>query len=321
MTELGFFEQLAQFIRLRHYEESYYALVAAYMDESADPSKAGVYSGVFVVGGILGRGVQLFELDRKWEKLRKRSDININYYKASECELAKKEFRKFVVDPKNQTEKEKQHLESISCEFISLIPYERDLLVHGIGVLQSDFYEVIKDANAKAILGDSPYRLTYDLAMVQCAWAMQQLEKSIKRKKRKTMDASPSRDYVSFVCDEDEEHSLLANEAYRNLKEHNPKAAKYMATFSSANDKSCEVLQAADAVAYEIRRVLHFALKHKPGDTKRKQFGILADAGKVFLIQYATKEQLLHIVATHKPGEPFKLDQIMKQVFHANVKF
>ncbi len=50
------------------------------MDESADEAK----TGVFVVGGLMARGVALVELDRKWEKLSKRPDIDIAYYKAYE---------------------------------------------------------------------------------------------------------------------------------------------------------------------------------------------------------------------------------------------
>jgi hypothetical protein len=61
-------EDLAQAIRLRRHEESCYALIASYMDESFDRKD----EGVFVVGGILGKGVPLFELDRRWEMLRKR---------------------------------------------------------------------------------------------------------------------------------------------------------------------------------------------------------------------------------------------------------
>ena len=90
------FEDLARAVRLRRYAESCYALIASYMDESFDPKDR----GVFVVGGILGKGVPLFELDRRWEMLRKRPDIDIAYFKASECEHGRGEFAKFVADPK-----------------------------------------------------------------------------------------------------------------------------------------------------------------------------------------------------------------------------
>ena len=312
-----FFEELAQCIHLSQYRENLYSLIASYMDESADEAK----TGVFVVGGLMARGVALFELDRKWEKLRKRPDIDIAYYKGSECKNGRGEFEKFVAVPGKPSPIEHEKLDAISHEFLSLIPREENIVVQGVGIVQSDFYEVIQDANARAILGDNPYRLAYDLAMIQCAWAMKQLEDNIKREKAKLMATGPSRVHVSFVCDEHEEYSPLANEAYRNLKSTNPNAAQYMASFTSADDKSYGVLQAADAVAFEIRRVLNLVLGNYSRGVLRKQFSILADPRKVFLITYAHKEHLLKIVATHKPGEPFKLDDIMEQEITENIKF
>lgn len=317
-----FFEQLAQFIRLRKYRESYYALIASYMDESFDMKPKGVY----VVGGFLGNGVAVFELDRNWEKLRKRPDIDIQYFKASECERGTGQFAKFVSDPKNITKAEREKLDSISHEFLNLIlhpvPFDDKsyLCIQGVGIVQEDFYEVIKDKKALAILGDSPYRLAYDFAMIQCAWAMKELEKIIQEGKLLTMDSSPSREYVSFVCDEDEKHGPLASEAYQNLKKTNPVAAGYMATFSSANDRQCEPLQAADAAAFEVRRALNISLGQWDGEL-RKQFNVLADGRIVFLITHNSKDQLLHIVKNHEPGEPFKLDTLMELQVHENIRF
>ena len=292
------------------------------MDESVDTDK----QGVFAVGGFLGRGIPIFELERNWEKLRKRQDIDIKYFKASECKSGTGQFRKFVADPKNVTPVERARLDALSHEFLSLIinpvPFDSRsfLCIHGVGVVQQDFYDVIKDTNARAILGGSPYRLAYDFAMVQCAWAMQELETEVQTKKLRTMDTSPSREYVSFVCDEDEEHSALAKDAYLNLKSSNPMAAQYMATFDSVDDKKCEPLQAADAAVFEVRRALNLALGLWPG-ALRKQFNLLADANVVFLITHTSKDQLLHVVNEHKPGEPFKLDALMEMQVSENIRF
>jgi hypothetical protein len=287
----------------------------SYLDESFDEGG----TGVFVVGGLLMRGVPSFELERKWEKLRKRSDIDVAYFKASECKSGRGEFAKFVAIPGSPTSAEHQRLDSISREFLSLIPKEEHIVVQGVGVVQTDFYEVILDANARAILGDSPYRLAYDFAMIQCAWAMKQLEGEINKDKENVAFGGASTDFVSFVCDEHEQYSPLANEAFRNLKRTNPNAAKYMGTFDIADDKRVEVLQAADAVAFEIRRVLNLALGSY--SALRAQFRELADPGKVFLITHTTKDQLLHITTHHKPGEPFKLDDIMEQHLTENIRF
>jgi hypothetical protein len=124
---------------------------------------------------------------------------------------------------------------------------------------------------------------------------------------------------VAFVCDDHEEYGPLAYEAYLKLKQENPSAEPYMGTFATENDKKCEPLQAADAAVFEIRRALNLALGQWQGEL-RKQFNILADARKVFLIQHANKKNLLRIVETHKPGEPLKLDEIMNQQFDEDIR-
>jgi len=275
-------------------------LIAAYLDESFDMAKA----GVFVVGGLMGRGVAVFELERRWERLRKRKDIDIAFYKASDCEAGKGEFAKFVQDPKNITPEERSRLDAISHEFLALIPQVGYLIVFGVGIVQKDFYDIIQDPNAQTILGRDPYRLAYDFAMIQCAWAMSELN---------TGDA------VAFVSDEHEKHSPLASEAYRALKLHNHVAERYLGSFSVSDDRKCEPLQAADAVVFEIRKALRLSLKEAQG-TLRRQFNILSDTRKVFVIQYANRANLVRIVETHKPGEPFKLDEIMDQHFEEDIR-
>ena len=227
-----------------------------------------------------------------------------------ECERGSGEFSKFIADPANITAEERAKLDSISHEFLSLItrpvPFDSRAYIcaHGVGIVQNDFYDVIKDPKARAILGDNPYRLAYDFAMIQCAWAMKQLGDSYA---------------VSFVCDEHQKYCPLAYESYRNLKQTNPTAAQYMTTFTSADDKKCEPLQAADAAAFEIRRALNLSLGQWKGQL-RKQFNVLRDSTSMFLITHSKKEQLLHIVETHKPGEPFNLDKLMEMQQDENIR-
>jgi hypothetical protein len=284
-------------------------IIGSYMDESFDYKQ----TGTFVVGGILGRGVPIFELERRWEKLLRRPDIDIPYFKASECHNGLGPFAKFVSDPKSITATERKRLDSISHEFLSLIanPVAYDekhyLCVHGAGVIQEDFYDVIKDDNARAILGPSPYRLAYNFAMINCAWAMKEL-------------GDGGTGYgVSFICDEHEQYSPHAQEAFQNLKATNPNAGQYMTTFASADEKDCAPLQAADAGVFEVRRALNLALKKRDGEL-RSQFSLLADASAMFLITHSNKEQLEHLVANHEPGEPYRLDSLMEMNLGENIK-
>jgi hypothetical protein len=120
------------------------------------------------------------------ERLRRRKDIDIAYYKASDCEAGKGEYAKFIRDPKNITPEEREKLTAISHEFLAIIPRDHlPLIAFGVGIVQKDFYDIIQDADARAILGRDPYRLAYDFAMTQCAWAMKELNTG---------------DHVAFVC-------------------------------------------------------------------------------------------------------------------------
>jgi hypothetical protein len=304
---VGCFERWAQHVRLRRYRESYYAVMSfsSFMDESFDMGS----KGIFAVGGLIGQGIAFFELDRKWEALRKRPDIDIRYFKASECELGCGEFEKFTQTPRHPSTAEKKILQSISMEFIGLIKKEVGLTVHGIGVVQPDFYEAIKDEKAKAVLGSTPWRLAYDLSMIQSAWVMQHVELG----KRERCP-------VSFMCDLNAQYGPVAHEAYRSLKQTNTNASKYMGSYGEDDEKDCEPLQAADASIYEVRRILHLVFEQWQ-EPSREQFEYLADAHKIGLIQTVTKEELNNIVAAHKPGDPFNLDILMEKVFHADIKF
>ncbi len=288
-----------------------FLLVAnSYMDESFDPKRAGQARGFFVVAGLMGRGWAIFELERTWENLLTKHGLQ--YFKASECELGKKQFGKFVRDSKNISKDERELLTAMSLEFIKVIPYPvtldstHYLTGSGVAILQEDFYEVIKDQNARAVLGENPYRLAYDLAFIASAWLMKQMDE---------------RWSISFVCDEHEKYSPLAPDAYRKLKETNPQAAEYLLSFTSIDEKKCAPVQAADALVYEVRRALN--TRHKiPGladATYRDQFRALIAGQAVAHIAEARKEQLEWIAANHKPGEPFKLDELMNNQIGDNI--
>ncbi|HSZ63859.1 MAG TPA: DUF3800 domain-containing protein [Terriglobales bacterium] len=305
------FKALAEVVRLSGAGERVYLTVAgSYMDESFDPKRAGQARGFFVVAGLMGRGWAIFELERNWEKLLEKHGLQ--YFKASECELGKKQFERFSKDSKNISPAERKLLDEISLEFINTIPHpikfdtQRYLAASGVAILQEDFYEVIKDAHARAVLGENPYRLAYDIAFVASAWLMKQLGEGWG---------------VSIVADEHEIYSPLAPEAYRNLKEKNPKAAEYLLSFTSIDEKKCAPVQAADAVVYEVRRALN--TKHKiPGlvdAAYREQFKVLCNGGAVAHIAETRKLQLEWIAANHKPGEPFKLDELMNNEIGDNV--
>jgi len=168
--------------------------------------------------------------------------------------------------------------------------------------------------------GDEPHRLANNLAIIQCAWIMRRLEKSAERKKKKTFSDKPTRTYVSFFCDDSEQYSPFAHAAYGDLYKNNPTASAYMASYSEGDDKQYNVLQRADAFVYEVRRSLNLSLKQRDGDV-RKQYRMLADAKRIYIITKAGKEELRNIVTTNKPGDPISLDAIMEMHVDKDIKF
>jgi hypothetical protein len=304
ISEKPTLEEIAQFINPSRFEEIPYAMIGCYLDESFDIKQ----QGIFAVGGIMGRGRPAFELDRKWEALRKRPDIDIEYFKASECQNGTKQFRKFVSDP--ITDAERVKLDGIWKDFLELLAGDsvERFMAYGIGVVQDDFYEVIKDPYAKSILGDSPYWFAYCAAMIKAADVM----------KRSTGERA------AFVCDEDEEHSAVAPTVYAALKSKNPNAAKYMGSFTSLSDLCSGSLQAADALVYEVRRSLGTTLGRwketlKWNSGTRWQFRQIISYRMMWMVAYADKRHLEQIVKENKPGEPLNLDHWLEQEINQDV--
>jgi hypothetical protein len=303
----GYFEQLARILYPTRFREKFYLVMyGCYLDESFDKKPLGVY----MAGGFIGQGVPTFELERNWENCLKRHGLA--YYKASHCERGGGQFEKFLSNPPHITDSERKKLDSISREFCEIIghPVQYDprvfFALYGTAVLQDDFYDIIKDSNARAILGNNPYWVAYVLAMAQAAWAMQELG-----------EGKPDH-CAAFVCDEDEEHAETAPIAYGALKKANPIAARYMGTYSTADEKGCAPLQAADAIVYGIRKALKYS--RKDYEVKlREQFGMFADSRIMFYIGHTAREQLEWIVANHKPGEPLKIDELMKWKAEENI--
>lgn len=255
----------------------------------------------------------LFELERRWKILREKPEVGIDYFKASECQRGNKQFGKFVADTDNITPDERKKLDEIWERFLTIMCGDQleHGVVFGVGVVQEDFYEVIKDNIARTVLGDSPYWFGYQFAMIEAAFAMKYINMG---------------DRVAFVCDEDEEHSEIAPDVYREIKKKNPNAANYMGSFTTTSDHICEPLQAADAAIYEVRRALHVSLGKwkrflRDGNSLRWQFRKLAGQHLVWLIKYANKQALLDIVRENKPGEPLNLDHLLQEEFNEDIAF
>jgi hypothetical protein len=153
--------------------------------------------------------------------------------------------------------------------------------------------------------------------MVQAAWMMKSTEKQKAAAQQPWQ--SVERFVTSFVRDDHQIYGPLAGERYIKLKASNAEAERYMGVHTIADDKKVFVLQAADAVAYEIRRVLHLAHKQRK-ESMRGQFKLFRDHSRMATIHTAVKQNLLNTVALHKPGDSFNLSDIMETEYPENIR-
>ena len=121
-------------------------------------------------------------------------------------------FARFVKESKKSTLEEKKKLESISLQFTRLVlgDSQESVICQGPGIDRRDFVEVVKDPYAPSILGSNPYRLAYDLAMIQCDWIMARLEESQIEKRKRNFSNAPTTNYVSFFSEDTGQFSPLA---------------------------------------------------------------------------------------------------------------
>ncbi|MFI5087424.1 MAG: DUF3800 domain-containing protein [Terriglobales bacterium] len=252
-------------------------MIGCYLDESSDNSR----KGIFAVGGFLGYGNDWWNVDVKWRKLREQPDIDIEYFKASECAHGHGQFEKFRKHPAYLAPQERAQLNSIYGKFVDICR-RGDIIGFGFGVVLHDFYEVLSSPENCGYFPEDPYWFTYDFAMVHAATEV--------RKRR-----GPA---IAFVCDEHEKYSKIAPDVYDALKANNPLAARNMGTFTKGNDKDLQPLQCADLMAYEARKYCHFWIGSSAKRTDA--FANLANGHSVWSMKCADKKALLQIIADKK---------------------
>lgn len=250
------------------------ALVACYLDESADAKN----QEVFAVTGVVGHLVNWFEVERAWEA--RLGKDGLDYFRAADCETIRGPFEKFRSDRKSLKYSERLKAESVRSDLIEIIN-RNHLLAAGTGILMKDFNEVIQDEDAKFILGDDPYLICYRLAWTRIA---------------DTIKQHAPRHMVAFLCDEHETYAAQALATYGEFKRKNPNIKAYMGTLSFMDDKKYPPVQTADLLAFEA---MHKARQWLKGDTpEREQFKKLK---AVFhRIDAADKNALINLVKNNR---------------------
>lgn len=217
---------------------------AAYFDESDDNERA------YAVAGFIGHQHDCVHFDLAW-KDRILDKYGLEYFKASELNAGTEQFAKFRDDPNNVkalfSPREKDFFNRIKAESIDIIN-EFDLLV-GVGAVLdwADYDRIVTEWEVRGRVVPAPYFFCAQLVMMECGLMMNQLNSTT---------SSSQQGLVRPVFDSHEEYEGRAKRLYNEFVQKNPLSAKSLLPPHYEDERDYLMLQAADNLAYECRRLL-----------------------------------------------------------------
>jgi len=228
-------------------------LVAGYFDESTDADSEGF---CYTVAGFVADQEAAVILELKWRDLLR--EYHLGYFKASELNAGEGQFKKFRDEPnakewKPFSAREKTIFNEIKKRFTDIIVECRGL--HGIGatVVIPDYEQILKtDARAKGNL-PLPYFLCQGMVLMHAGLIM-----NVTNTRRPHGKA-----YLRPIFDSHEIYSGQAKIGFDDFCAKNPIPAEYLLPMHYESETDYLTLQAADNLAFEVRKVL-FNEANKP---------------------------------------------------------
>lgn len=278
-------------------------VVGAYIDESSDEQAEEVFS----LAGYVAPTVEwVYEFEPKWEaKLR---EHNLQYFRAAECQSGIGQFLQFRLDPSNPqarlTPDEKKRLTEIKKDFVGIAVEQAYMWGFGVNVILKDFRALIEsNPAAKAILGDEPYLIGYQILLSKIGLTVKEFNDALDPHLFR-------RHMVGFVFDKgDRDLHARAREQYDRFQIANPESATWMASRTEKDDKLVYELQAADNLAFEVRKSRFNRLRYpdipeRPALTRLKHnLAIVYNLDRRSLELLVAQNLQLDTIPTHKIEE------------------
>jgi hypothetical protein len=218
--------------------------VAGYFDESDDNDLG------YAIAGFIAHQLDCVHLHWAWEeKIIKKYEIE--YFKASELEYGMGQFAKFRDNPDDLearfSERERDFFTEIKTASIDVI-LEQDQM-HGIGatLVLPDYYRLLDEYKHVGKALPAPYFLCAQLVMMEAGFIVNDLNYGAPLTQRAL---------VRPVFDSHEEYSGRAKQMFDEFVRKNPLCSSYILPPHYEDDKKYLVLQAADNLAYESRRLM-----------------------------------------------------------------
>jgi hypothetical protein len=175
----------------------------------------------------------------------------LEYFKASELEWGVGQFAKFRDNPSDLharfSDREKNIFRQIKTETIDIF-LEADLLWgFGAVVVLPDYYRLLEEFKSAGLALPSPYFFCAQVVYMESGFIMDDQNESRPRSESGC---------VSPVYDQQTEYQGSANRIFEKFREKNPLCSKWLLPPRYEDDRDYIVLQVADNLAYEMRRLL-----------------------------------------------------------------
>lgn len=174
----------------------------------------------------------------------------LEYFKASELEWGFGQFAKFRDNPDDLharfSEREKKLFREIKTTTIDIF-LEADLLWgFGAVLLLPDYHRLLGEFKAKNLVLPQPYYFCAQVVYMEAGFVMDFQNKGRTRSEQGS---------VRPVFDKQEEYEGEANQVFEVFREKNPLCSKWLLPPHFEDDRDYIVLQVADNLAYEMRRL------------------------------------------------------------------
>lgn len=220
-------------------------LAAGFFDESTDEYE----EKVFAVAGFVSHGMASLIVDLRWKAALNK--YKLDYFKASEIEGGFGQFRQYRDDPndiaKPLSGREKDIRTEIKTAFIDIICDEPDFVGIGAGILVRDLFAFREDHADLARRLPHPYVMCADLMLVKSGLMMNFTNE------RHPTDPGLLRP----IFDSHEVYEPPFIGGYDAFKRSNPISSIPLLEPIFESDRTYRCLQAADCLAYELRKFIY----------------------------------------------------------------
>jgi hypothetical protein len=265
-------------------------IAVGYFDESTDEDTQGV---CYVVAGFLTSNLASVTLELRWRDLLNK--YHLDYFKASELSAGEGQFKQFRDDPSCQkwtkfSDREKAIFDEIKTAFTDAIIGVNGLTGIGAALILPDYENLIRNyAPSKNVLS-RPYFVCSGQVLMEAGLRIARENESYR---------DGEKIWLRPVFDSHETYSGTMKEGFDWFGKNNPLSSQYMLPPYYEDDTRYLTLQAADNLAFEVRKIA-IGVKNN-SKASRKSITRLAETGNIGIIYMLDYDGLKLLVDNHDP--------------------